>query len=147
MRIALGSDLSCELTDALERRLRERGAEPVLFGALARGAESEWPSVGRAVGEAVARGDCAQGILCCWTGTGVSIAANKVRGVRAALCSDAETARGARQWNDANVLALSIRLVTPAIAAEMLDAWFQTTPAGDSANRGMIESLKAMDAP
>ncbi len=147
MRIALGSDLSCELTDALARRLRERGAEPVLFGALDPEADSDWPSVGHAVGEAVARGDCAQGILCCWTGTGVSIAANKVHGVRAALCGDAETARGARVWNDANVLALSIRSVTAALAGEILDAWFAAAPAEDPADRRMIESLKAMDAP
>lgn len=146
MRIALGSDLSCELTDALARQLRERGAEPVLFGALDPKADDSWPSVGHAVGEAVACGDCVQGILCCWTGTGVSIAANKVRGVRAALCNDAETARGARRWNDANVLALSIRSVTPAIAGEMLDAWFAAAPADDAAERAMIDSLKAMDA-
>lgn len=145
MRIALGSDLRCELTDELERRLRERGEMPVLFGALDPAAQSAWPSVGRAVGEAVARGDCAQGILCCWTGTGVSIAANKVRGVRAALCGDAETARGARVWNDANVLALSIRLVTAAVAGEVLDAWFAASPAQDPENRAMIDAVKAMD--
>ncbi len=145
MRIALGSDLSCELTGAIERRLRERGFEPVLFGALRSGADAAWPSVGRAVGEAVSRGDCAQGILCCWTGTGVSIAANKVGGVRAALCNDAQTARGARVWNDANVLALSIRSVTPAIADEIIDAWFSAQPSQDGADRRMINDLKRMD--
>lgn len=145
MRIALGSDLSCELTAALERRLKERGFEPVLFGALAPARRTAWPSVGHDVGEAVARGDCAQGVLCCWTGTGVSIAANKVSGARAALCNDAETARGARTWNDANVLALSIRSVTPAIADEILDAWFAAGPSSEVTDQEMIASLKDMD--
>jgi ribose 5-phosphate isomerase B len=140
-RIALGSDLSC----ALERHLRERGFEPVLYGALVPHADDAWPSVGRAVGEAVSRGECAQGILCCWTGTGVSIAANKVRGIRAALCSDAETARGARVWNDANVLALSIRSTTPALAEEILNAWFSASPSENGADRKMIDDLKAAD--
>jgi ribose 5-phosphate isomerase B len=145
MRIALGSDLSCELTASLEQRLRERGHEPVLYGALARGADASWPSVGRTVGEAVARGDCAQGILCCWTGTGVSIAANKVRGIRAALCNDAETARGARAWNDANVLALSIRSTTPALADEILTAWLSASASEDAGDERMIAALKESD--
>lgn len=145
MRIALGSDLRCELTDALERALRERAAEVVLFGALAPNSDSAWPAVGRAVGEAVARGGCAQGLLCCWTGTGVSIAANKVHGVRAALCGDAETARGARVWNDANVLALSIRSTTPTLAQEILAAWLSASPAEDDENAEMIASLKSAD--
>lgn len=145
MRIALGSDLRCELTDALERALRERGIEVALFGALAANNDSAWPAVGRAVGEAVARSDCAQGLICCWTGTGVSIAANKVRGVRAALCNDAETARGARLWNDANVLALSIRSTTSALAQEILNAWLAASPSEDEENTAMIASLKAAD--
>ncbi len=145
MRIALGSDLSCELTSAIARRLHERGDEPVLFGALDPAARSDWPSVGCAVGEAVARGDCAQGVVCCWTGTGVAIAANKVHGARAALCGDAETARGARQWNDANVLALSIRSTTPALADEILTAWFSSAPSQDQADLRMIDELKLLD--
>lgn len=145
MRIALGSDLRCELTDALERALRERGAEVTLFGALAPRSDSAWLAVGRAVGEAVARAECAQGLLCCWTGTGVSIAANKVHGVRAALCNDAETARGARVWNDANVLAFSIRSTTPALAQEILAAWLSASPSEDEENKEMIASLKAAD--
>ena len=87
-----------------------------------------WPDVGRAVGENVADGSADIGVVCCWTGTGVSIAANKVPGVRAALCTDAETARGARRWNDANVLAMSLRLVSPEVATEMLDAFLATEP-------------------
>lgn len=83
----------------------------------------EWPDVGKAVGEAVSSGKAELGVVCCWTGTGVSIAANKVARVRAALCVDAETARGARRWNNANVLAVSLRLTSPAVATELLDAF------------------------
>ena len=85
-----------------------------------------WPEAGRLVGEAVASGAAARGVVMCWTGTGVSIAANKVPGVRAALCADAETARGARRWNDANVLALSMRSTALAVAEEILAAFVHT---------------------
>ena len=85
-----------------------------------------WPDVGSAVGQAVAGGDADRGVVCCWTGTGVSIAANKVPGVRAALCTDRATAEGARRWNDANVLALGLRLTTEAVAAELLEAFLAT---------------------
>ena len=141
MKIALGSDESTELTSALERELRERGHEPVLFGALQPGDEDAWPSVGKRVGEAVASGTCRYGIVCCWTGTGVSIAANKVPGVRAALCGDAETAAGARTWNDANVLALSLRSTAIPIAKAMLDAWFSAQPTDDPKYRPMIAQV------
>ena len=134
MRIALGSDEATELTTALERNLRERGCDVVLFGALRPGDDDAWPSVGRSVGEAVAGGDCAYGVVCCWTGTGVSIAANKVPGVRAALCADAQTAAGARTWNDANVLALSLR-ATPL-------AWFSASPTDDPKYRPMISQIQ-----
>ncbi|HEV3153940.1 MAG TPA: RpiB/LacA/LacB family sugar-phosphate isomerase [Candidatus Baltobacteraceae bacterium] len=141
MRIALGSDEKTGLTDALERELAARGHEIVRYGALATNEDDSWPAVGRCVGEAVARGDCDFGIVCCWTGTGVSIAANKVSGVRAALCSDAQTAGGARTWNDANVLALSLRATTSAIAAEMLDAWFAAQPTTDEKYAAMIAQV------
>ncbi|MBI4507315.1 MAG: RpiB/LacA/LacB family sugar-phosphate isomerase [Chloroflexi bacterium] len=132
MRVAVGSDERLEVTDAVVVDLQRRGHEVRLFGPLAGGAEP-WPDVARAVAEEVASGGCDEGVLFCWTGTGVSIAANKVPGIRAALCADAETARGARIWNHANVLAMSLRLTTPALAKEMLDAWFSTPPAPDEA--------------
>lgn len=122
MRVVVGSDERSELTDAVVADLRERGYDVALVGPLA-GDALEWADVGRAVGEAVAAGAADSGVCFCWTGTGVSIAANKVVGVRAALCPDAETARGARRWNDANVLVMSIRAVTPAVGREILDAW------------------------
>lgn len=109
MRISLGSDEATELTASLAADLGKRGHAVSLHGALDPAESNAWPTVGRRVGEAVASGESNFGIVCCWTGTGVSIAANKVPGVRAALCGDAETAAGARKWNDANVLALSLR--------------------------------------
>lgn len=128
MRIAFGTDEVTVLTDAVKRSLVARGHEVVVV------AEGDpWPSVGRGVGEAVARGDADRGVVCCWTGTGVSMAANKVRGVRAALCTDAETAEGARRWNDANVLALGLRLTSERVADEMLDAFLTTEPDPDEA--------------
>ncbi|MDP9067184.1 MAG: RpiB/LacA/LacB family sugar-phosphate isomerase [Actinomycetota bacterium] len=127
MRVILGSDEKSALTDAVEADLRERGHDVALVGPPA-GEQMGWTEVGQKVGRAVASGDADTGVLFCWTGTGASIAANKVTGVRAALCGDAATADGARRWNDANVLVMSLRLVTPTVASEMLDAWFAAEP-------------------
>jgi ribose 5-phosphate isomerase B len=127
--VVLGADERTALTDAVEAELRARGHEVVLVGPPAQRPDEDvkqWAQVGREVGEAVARGEAASGVLFCWTGTGASIAANKVPGVRAALCADARTAAGARQWNDANVLVMSLRLTSLEVAREMLDAWFTT---------------------
>ncbi len=126
MKIAVGSDEKTGLTDAVVMNLKERGHELTLFGPLVE--ENEyWPAVARQVAEAIADGEADEGILFCWTGTGVSLAANKVPGIRAALCDDAETARGARLWNNANVLCLSIRRTSEVMAKEILDSWFKTT--------------------
>ncbi len=135
MRIATGADERNHLTDHLLAELQRRGHDLLLFGPLRHDAnptdESNlWPRVGHDVAAAVASGLVDEGIVCCWTGTGVSIAANKVAGVRAALCADAETARGARLWNRANILALSLRLTSEPLATEILDAWFGT-PLGE----------------
>jgi len=129
MKIAIGSDERTALTDAVIAELQKRGHEVELYGPLV-GETLAWPAVGQVVAERVAAGACQEGVLFCWTGTGVSIAANKVPGVRAALCADAQTARGARLWNHANVLVLSLRFTSPAIALEILDTWL-ATPWGD----------------
>ncbi len=122
VRIAFGGDDEGHpLHEVVVRRLRDRGHDVV---ELADG--DPWPEVGRRVGEAVASGAADRGVICCYTGTGVSIAANKVAGVRAALCTDAETAEGARKWNDANVLAIGYRLASPELAREMVDAFLTT---------------------
>lgn len=123
MRIAFGADEAVGMAPGLPGLLEARGHEVVVVAL-----DRPWPEVGHAVGEAVASGAADLGVVCCWTGTGVSIAANKVPGVRAALCGDAETARGARRWNDANVLALSLRLLSEPVAEEILDAFLTTAP-------------------
>ena len=138
MKVAVGSDEATYLTDFIIKELRERGHEVELHGPLA-GESLPWPDVAQRVAQRVAAGACQQGILFCWTGTGVSIAANKVPGIRAALCWDAETARGARAWNDANVLCLSLRYTSPAVAQEILEAWF--TAQVDESERGNIAKV------
>jgi ribose 5-phosphate isomerase B len=143
MRIALGADEATPLTDALARDLEARGHEVVLVGPIGQvgGDTKQWAEIGHEVGELVARGDVGSAVVCCWTGTGVSIAANKIRGVRAALCTDAATAAGARTWNDANVLVMSLRLTSSEVAHEMLDAWFATEPdPGEAENIARLES-------
>jgi ribose 5-phosphate isomerase B len=139
MKIAVGSDERTHVTDAVVDHLRRVGVEVELHGPL-NDRPMDWVDVGREVGERVASGACQQGVLFCWTGTGVSIAANKVVGIRAALCNDAETARGARKWNDANVLAMSLRSTPEAVAKEIVDAWLETEP--DEAEREMIAKVE-----
>ena len=97
------------------------------------------------IGRCIPAGRAEQAVVCCWTGTGASIAANKIPGIRAALCHDAETARGARIWNHANVLALSLRATTEAIAKEILDTWFATPFSEDEWNRQQMERIKEIE--
>ena len=126
MRVAFGTDERTPVSDDVAAALAAAGHEVVL-----RLEDEPWPDVGRRVGEAVAAGQADRGVVCCWTGTGVSIAANKVPGGRAALCTDAETARGARRWNDANVLAMGLRLTSPTVAQEMLEAFLAADAEAD----------------
>src|SRR5437588_2629201 len=119
-RAAVGSDIGHDAATAVAEHLEGRGFEVVRCGAVA-GGDTPWPDVAEQVARLVAQGAVDTGVVCCWTGTGVSIAANKVPGVRAALCGDAVTAGGARRWNDANVLALSLRSTSEAVAEEILD--------------------------
>ena len=140
VKIALGSDDSTPLTDLVAEELARRGHDVVRAGALVDGGDPRWPAVGKRVGAMVASGECEQGVLFCSTGTGVSMAANKVRGVRAALCRDAETADGARRWNDANVLVMSLQSTSLDEARKILDAWFSAPP-GDAEDAEMIRML------
>ncbi|HEV8299303.1 MAG TPA: RpiB/LacA/LacB family sugar-phosphate isomerase [Acidimicrobiales bacterium] len=128
MRVAFGTDEVTAVTDHVVGRLAALGHDVVVVGS-----GESWPDVGRLVGETVASGAADTGVVCCSTGTGVAIAANKVRGVRAALCTDAATAAGARKWNDANVLAFGLRLTTTTVADELLDAFFTSDPDADEA--------------
>jgi ribose 5-phosphate isomerase B len=132
VRIAVAADEVTGVAELVPEALRARGHEPVTRGALAPGERSDWAWASEAAARDVAEGRVAQAIVCCWTGTGASIAANKVRGIRAALCNDAETAAGARRWNDANVLALSLRTTSEAELDEILDAWFAAGPSGEA---------------
>ncbi len=143
MRIVIGSDEKTELTDSLIADLENRGHRIERIGPLA-GQALQWVDVACAVAERVAGGTAEEGIVCCWTGTGVSIAANKVPGVRAALCGDAGTARGARAWNQANVLCLSLRNTSVALGKEILAAWFSAEP--DPAERENVKKLNELDA-
>ncbi|MEM4557073.1 MAG: RpiB/LacA/LacB family sugar-phosphate isomerase, partial [Sulfolobales archaeon] len=127
MKVAVGADDNYHIANYVVNYLKSKGFEVVLVGSLKSGKQEPWPNVGYEVGKLVASGSVDYGIVICYTGTGVSIAANKVRGVRAALCVDAKTAQGARLWNDANVLALSARLLSEEVAKEIIDAWFSVS--------------------
>ena len=145
MRIAVAADERVGVAEAVAEELRERGHEPVLHGALAEGEREDWAWASEAAARDVAEGRADQAIVCCWTGTGASIAANKVTGVRAALCLDAQTADGARKWNDANALAISLRATSEAELGEILDAWFggeASSEAGDAANVEHISEIE-----
>jgi len=145
MRIAVAADELTGVAELVPEALRARGHEPLAHGALAPGERSDWAWASELAARDVADGRAAQAIVCCWTGTGAAIAANKVRGIRAALCGDAETAAGARRWNDANVLALSLRTTSAARLEEILDAWFATAPSGerdDLANVGHVGDIE-----
>ena len=142
MKIALGADENLHLVGEIGRHLEERGHVVTRLGAAA-DVKEPWAQTAVHVAEGVACGDFDTGVVCCWTGTGVSMAANKVRGARAALCGDAQTARGARKWNDANVLALSLRATSPEIAREILDAWL-AEPYGKTEDES-LELIRARD--
>jgi ribose 5-phosphate isomerase B len=142
MRVSVAADERTGVADAVVEELRKRGHEPIVHGALADGERDDWAWASEAAARDVASGDADQAVVCCWTGTGASIAANKVPGIRAALCVDAETARGARKWNDANVLALSLRSTSEAELEEILDAWFEGEPSGDA---GDVANVKHLD--
>ena len=142
MKIAIGSDERTHLTDFVIEELEKRGIELELHGRIG-GEDMEWTEVAVKVSERVKDGECEQGILFCWTGTGVSIAANKVSVIRAALCTDAKTAEGARKWNDANVLAMSLRATSPTVAAEIIESWLSAAPEdGELANIEKVSEIE-----
>jgi ribose 5-phosphate isomerase B len=142
MRISVAADERTGVAERVVEELRRRGHRPIVHGALAEGERDDWAWASEAAARDVADGEAEQAIICCWTGTGASIAANKVPGVRAALCADAETARGARRWNDANALALSLRSTSEAVLEEVLDAWFEGEPSDD---REDVENIRHLD--
>ncbi|MCC9152941.1 RpiB/LacA/LacB family sugar-phosphate isomerase [Streptomyces parvulus] len=145
MRIAVSSDMDEPVARLLVEELRGRGHEVLPHGALSPGADARWAVCSERAAREVADGRADQAVVCCWTGTGASIAANKVPGVRAALCADAYTADGARRWNDANVLALSLRLTSAPLLGEILDAWFAGGPSEDTEDRDNVTRVERLD--
>src|SRR5215217_3987398 len=144
MRISVATDERTGVADAVVEELRKRGHDPLLHGALNADERDDWAWASEAAARDVAEGRADQAVVACWTGTGASIAANKVPGARAALCADSETASGARRWNDANVLALSLRTTSEALLEEILDGWFAGEPSADSDDRANIEHVDAL---
>lgn len=145
MKISVGSDERNSVTDSVVEELKRRGHEVTLYGPLLDVPEG-WPRVAREVAQDIAASRADEGLLFCWTGTGVSMAANKVPGVRAALCLDAETARGARLWNDANLLCLSLRHTSQAVADEILEAWFSTNYVPNEEDDEHLRELAEIEA-
>ena len=146
MRIAVAADERVGIADALVVELRRRGHEVLLHGALAVDERDGWAWASEAAARDLAAGRADQAIVCCWTGTGASIAANKVQGVRSALCGDAATAAGARRWNDANALALSLRATSEPEMTEILDAWFEAEPSGEDEDRANVGHLAEIES-
>src|SRR5438067_278187 len=141
MRVAVAADELTGVASALPDELRRRGHEPILHGVYAKDERDDWAWASAAAARDVHEGRADQAVVACWTGTGASIAANKMPGIRAALCIDAQTASGARQWNDANVLALSLRLTSHAALGEILDAWFEARASSNSSDRENVAHL------
>jgi ribose 5-phosphate isomerase B len=146
MRISVAADERTGVADAIVDELRRRGHEPLLHGALNEEERDDWAWASEVAARDVAEGRAEQGVVACWTGTGASIAANKVGGIRAALCADAETARGARKWNDANVLALSLRTTSNAVLTEILDGWFAGDASDDPVDVANIRHVNEIGA-
>jgi ribose 5-phosphate isomerase B len=145
MRIAVAADELTGVARLLPERLRARGHELMLHGAFVEDEPSDWAWASERAAREVADGAAEQAVVACWTGTGASIAANKVAGIRAALCADAQTAAGARRWNDANVLALSLRSTSEAQLEEILDAWMSTSPSREESDERNVAHLGELD--
>ncbi len=145
MRVSVAADERVGVAETIVEELRGRGHDPIPHGALSDAERDDWAWASEAAARDVAQGRTEQAIVCCWTGTGASIAANKVPGVRAALCADAQTAAGARRWNDANVLALSLRATSEAELGEILDAWFDAEPSPDADDRANVAHLSEIE--
>ena len=146
MRVAVAADERVGVAETVVEELRARGHEIVAeHGALSAAERDDWAWASEEAARDVASGRADQAVVCCWTGTGASIAANKVPGIRAALCGDAATAEGARRWNDANVLALSLRTTSQPELREILDAWLAASPSQDDDDRKNVDHLAEIE--
>lgn len=145
MKVAVSSDKYTDLIEVLLNELKARGHTAIYFGPQKNEKGHDWPEVSVNAATQVADGHVDQAILCCWTGTGASIAANKVKGVRCALCIDKQTAIGARKWNHANALAVSLRTTSAPILKEILDGWFETPFTDDEWNLTQVGRINRLD--
>ncbi len=145
MKIAVSTDERTHLVEVLLGELKKRGHEVVYFGPAEGGEPVDWPEVTLQAVEHVTEQHADEAIVMCWTGTGCSIVANKVSGIRAALCHDAETAKGARIWNHANVLALSLRATPEPVLTEILDRWFDTPYSEDDWNLKQMTRVREIE--
>ena len=145
MLISVAADELTGVAGGLVAELERRGHSTLTHGALSGTERDDWAWASEAAARDVAAGRAEQGVVCCWTGTGASIAANKVERVRAALCLDGATAAGSRRWNDANVLVLSLRSTSEAELAEILDAWFAAEPSLEATDRANVEHLSEIE--
>ena len=137
MRFVVGADDEGEAVEAAVDELRRLGHEVEVLE------RDQWPDIAGRVARAVASGEADQGVLFCWTGTGTSMAANKVPGVRAALAWDPWIAEGARRWNDANVLVMSLKRTTPEAARAIVAAWL----AVESPDEDELANIAKLDGP
>ena len=129
--IAIGSDHGgFELKEAIKKHLDKRGLEYKDYGTYTKDS-CDYPVYGKLVGHAVADGECDRGIIICGTGIGISITANKIKGVRAALCGDCFSAEATRLHNDANILALGARVTAEGLALKIVDTFLDTEFSGD----------------
>lgn len=145
MKVAVSSDEYSPLIDLLIEEVRQRGHEVRYFGPAKGEKALDWPEVTLLAMDEVRNGSAKEAIVLCWTGTGCTLIANKLPGIRAALCCDAETAKGARIWNHANVLGLSLRTTSFPILKEILNAWFETPFSTDEWNLLQMERIKQVE--
>ena len=143
--ISVAADELTGIARVLVPELERRGHQTLAHGALSDADRDDWAWASESAARDVAEGRAEQAVVCCWTGTGASIAANKVDSVRAALCLDAASAAGARRWNDANALALSLRATSEAELLEILDAWFDAAPSREADDRANVEHLRDIE--
>ena len=143
--ISVAADEMTGIARVLVEELERRGHETLPHGALSDADRPDWAWASESAARDVAEGRAEQAVVCCWTGTGASIAANKVDSVRAALCLDAASAAGARRWNDANVLALSLRATSEAELSEILDAWFDAAPSREAGDLANVDHLRDIE--
>lgn len=145
MKIAISSDEYFPIIDELIADVKQRGHEVIYFGPAKNEKAQDWPEVTLKAVDEIKAGRAEEGIVLCWTGTGCTLVANKIPGIRAALCVDAETAKGSKKWNHANVLGLSLRLTSQPILKEILNAWFETPFTKDDWNLQQMKRIEELD--